>query len=118
MSGYIRKFDVLFRRAYWAGGEERSHWLNLGIAFENEKGIDVVLYAIPPHNEEGETRVMLREPDPQREAERNERIRARNARPPGVVVEQRQQRAPQQPQPQQPQPMPPAYEEDTSDIPF
>ena len=46
---------------YTAGGEERSSWMRIGVAFPHKdgKGLTVQLQAIPVKGE-----IVLREPDP------------------------------------------------------
>lgn len=83
MNGPRKTYDVIYGRRYWAGGkggQEGMDWMRVGRAFETQGGVDVLLYVMPPADDKGEIRILVREP-----RERDER----GARGP-------QQRAPQQ----------------------
>lgn len=59
-----RRMDVLAPRKYTTrDGEEKSHWTNVGVAFETQTGWAVRLHCIPvPEKETGEVVFMLMEP--------------------------------------------------------
>lgn len=58
-----QKLNVIYPRKYVSNGEERVHWMHVGVAWNNEKGIDVHLWVLPVPDETGKTKLMLRTPD-------------------------------------------------------
>lgn len=99
-----------------SNGQENVHWLQVGVAFETDKGIDVKLWVTPPPDNEGNLRVFLREPteeDLQREAEGRARAEQRRQQQRGGGYQQRgqgsygqQQRGPKVEYRQPPRPPP------------
>ncbi len=66
-----QRFDVLSVRKFkTSGGEEKSAWTNLGVAFANrdDQGFSISLHAVPvPDRETGEIRLVMRIPQPREE---------------------------------------------------
>ena len=60
-----RRYDVLSARNYVSGGEERTEWTRVGVAFDakNGEGFDMTLHCIPVP-QEGQIRLVVRVPKP------------------------------------------------------
>jgi hypothetical protein len=57
------KLNVLHGRPYQADGQEKMSWTIVGVAWQNEKGIDAKIWSTPVHVEaDGCIRLVLREP--------------------------------------------------------
>ncbi len=70
-----RQYDVLYPRRYSVSGQEKTHWMNVGKAFDARNGgIDVVLYVIPPPVADGTGyRFLIREEDRERQQQHQAR---------------------------------------------
>lgn len=104
--GQVQQLNVLYPRKYTHNGEEKTHWLKVGVAWVGEKGIDVKLWSIPVSaDEDGNLRLMLRPPLPEEGRQQQQgQQRGQQQRPPqygGAAAAQR-----------------PAYVEDGDDVPF
>lgn len=83
------KLNALYPRRYVSNGQESVHWLQVGVGWMTDKGIDLKLWVNPPADNEGNIRIILREPtreEADREAAYQQRREA--GRP-----QQRQQRS-------------------------
>lgn len=58
------KYDVISPRKYQQGGEEKTAWIHVGVAFDDDKsgGVNIMLHAIPVASEDGAIRLMVRKP--------------------------------------------------------
>lgn len=68
-----QRYDVLSTRKYTSGGQEKTAWTNVGVAFEQKdgKGFSINLHAIPvPDKESGEIRLVMRIPLPRDDDQR------------------------------------------------
>lgn len=97
------KLNALYPRRYVSNGQENVHWLQVGVAWMTDKGIDVKLWVNPPADAEGNIRIILREPT-RDEAEREASYQQRPPRPQnrqqGPHVEYRRDRSQEAPPPQ------------------
>jgi hypothetical protein len=59
------KLKVLYARKYQTREGEKTQWMEVGTAFQSERGTDILLYVVPPPNERGEIRIMTRPYDEQ-----------------------------------------------------
>lgn len=59
------KYTVIYPRKYQSQSGEQTHWMHIGVAFEapNGAGMDVILHLMPPANEKGEMRLLIRKDD-------------------------------------------------------
>lgn len=58
MSG--TRMKVLTSRKYVTRGETRTAWLEIGVAWVNDKGADIQLHALPLPDENGQVRFVIR----------------------------------------------------------
>ncbi len=57
------KYTVIYGRKYQSQGGEKVHWMHIGNAWEapgETAGMDVVLHLVPPANDKGEIRFLVR----------------------------------------------------------
>jgi len=77
-----KRYDVASPRDYTdRNGEKKTSWINLGVGFEKDGRISILLNALPMPGPDGQAKIVLMEPKPAEDRPRDANYSAGNRAP-------------------------------------